>query len=139
MISSCSAKEIGPISRKTELRKLREASNLWKSHKLTSYRYTVVQTTHWEGTRWFNIRIEADNSTNKTTQQKYIRTRTHSWSTVEDLFNLVEYAIKTSDYIGVGYDKSYGYPNRISINPKVNVTDEEELIEVIGFRELEKK
>lgn len=116
---------------------LEAAKTLWTSKKITSYKmiqqrscfcmgdyirpmiYDVVKEIAQRGTARYN-----DNNKEQVSPAMDVEL-----NSVTDAFNIIENAIKDNvDSLTVEYDKTYGYPTKISIDTNFMIADEEQYL-----------
>ena len=127
MLTSCSGLE--------QARELKRNRDLWAAQKITNYRYTFQMICFCKEDVVKPVVVEVRGGAHASITRAGGQTeQVEGYYTLENLFDVVQAAIdKKVDKLSVTYDKQYGYPTSIKIDPKLNTTDDETSYIVSNF------
>ena len=118
---------------------LKQNQSLWMEQKASSYKYTFRHGCFCSPETTDPVFIEVRNgeqiSITRPTKTTLKPQGFEQYGTIEKLFELVQSTINSNPYeLTVEYNRQYGYPSRISINPNKNVADDEDSYTVSNFQ-----
>ncbi len=113
-----------------------EHQRRWDAANISDYRYTVYQSCIGPAYCFKPHVVEVRNGVVVATTDERSGTQVNSqgFSTVDDLFTIIREATWNNHHeFAVAYDRQYGYPIRIWIDPYEQVANEEISLDVTAF------
>ncbi|MCB0833955.1 MAG: hypothetical protein KDC45_10870 [Bacteroidetes bacterium] len=112
-----------------DLAELRNNRLRWETRGISNYTYEFQAECFCsvEFSQRCAVRVDNDTVTSVTiveTQLPVVESKDR-WKSIEQLFDIAQYAIEHADRFMITYDETYGYPSRIEVDYYTNAVDDE--------------